>query len=69
MIGKSTVARKISSIYKTQNLSTDDIGEILQTVVDINPMKDMNYLDYYETVDVDIQIKDNVKYIIESVSK
>lgn len=62
MIGKSTVARKISSIYELQNLSTDDIGEMLQTVADINPMKDRNYLDYYENVDVDIQIKDLQEY-------
>lgn len=62
MIGKSTVARKISSIYELQNLSTDDIGEMLQTAVDINPMKGMNYLDYYENVDVDMQIKDLQEY-------
>ncbi len=62
MIGKSTVARRISSMYELQNFSTDDIGEILQTVVNINPMKDMNYLEYYENVEPDVQISDMLKY-------
>lgn len=62
MIGKSTVAKRISSMYETLNLSTDDIGEILQTIVDINPMKDINYLDYYEYSDLDVQIRDMQEY-------
>lgn len=32
MVGKFTVARILSSIYEIQNLSTDDIGEMLQTI-------------------------------------
>jgi len=58
MIGKSTVARRMASQYEIQSLSTDDIGEMLQTVVDINPMKGMDYLKYYENVDVKQQIED-----------
>lgn len=72
MIGKSTVARKISARYELENFSTDDIGEILQTASDINPMKKMNYLDYYENTDIDAQIEDLKKYhsVIETaVSK
>lgn len=62
MIGKSTVARKISAMYELQTLSTDDIGEMLQTVVPINPMKDRNYLDYYENVELETQIRDLQEY-------
>lgn len=62
MIGKSTVAKTISSRYGILNLSTDDIGEMLQTVVDINPMKDMNYIDYYEHIDLDVQIREMCEY-------
>ncbi len=62
MIGKSTVARKISAMYEWSHLSTDDIGEMLQTVVDINPMKDMPYLDYYENTEVEVQIEDMLQY-------
>lgn len=47
MSGKSTVARELSSLWKWANISTDDIGEILQTVSDINPMKDIDYREYY----------------------
>lgn len=47
MIGKSTVARKIASSFEISSYSTDDIGEMLQTIADINPMKGKNYLDYY----------------------
>ncbi len=62
MIGKSTVARRMASQYEIQSLSTDDIGEMLQTVVDINPMKGMDYLKYYENVDVKQQIEDLKQY-------
>lgn len=58
MIGKSTVARRLASQYEIQSLSTDDIGEMLQTIVDISPMKGMDYLKYYESTDVKQQIED-----------
>ena len=47
MSGKSTLARKIACKYAMGNISTDDIGEILQINWDINPMKEFNYQDYY----------------------
>lgn len=51
MSGKSAIATIIASKIKCNCISTDDIGEILQTVSDINPMKNKNYLDYYQLTD------------------
>ncbi|MBP5605325.1 MAG: hypothetical protein J6X60_07255, partial [Ruminiclostridium sp.] len=62
MTGKSTAARKIASMYEISAVSTDDIGEILKTAADIDPMKGMNYLDYYENTDIDTLIKDLETY-------
>lgn len=47
MIGKSTVATLVAAYLKYACISTDDIGEALQTVADINPMQGRHYLDYY----------------------
>lgn len=47
MVGKSTIAIKLSSKYGYNCISTDDIGEALQTVIDINPMNNMDYQEYY----------------------
>jgi len=72
MIGKSTVAKKISAMYELQNISTDDVGEILQTVVDINPMKNLSYLDYYEKTELNTLIEDMGEYhkvISKAISK
>ena len=50
MVGKSTVAAATASKLPyscVSVISTDDIGEILLTVSDIDPMKGQNYLEYY----------------------
>jgi len=47
MVGKSTAAVALASKLRVPCLSTDDIGEILQTVSAIDPMKGQQYLDYY----------------------
>lgn len=47
MIGKSAIARKLASSFGLASYSTNDIGEMLQTVVDINPMKENNFLEYF----------------------
>lgn len=62
MIGKTTASKRIASAYGISCMSTDDIGEILQTAADINPMKGLNYLDYYESKSFDTQIDDLKKY-------
>lgn len=62
MVGKSSVARKIAARHELSCMSTDDIGEILQTQVNINPMKGQDYLYYYENSDVDTLIEDLLQY-------
>ncbi|WP_407385791.1 hypothetical protein [Ruminococcus sp.] len=63
MIGKSTVAGIIAAKHMLPVLSTDDIGDILQTVSpDINPMGKMNYLDYYEKTSIPKLIEDMYSY-------
>jgi len=47
MSGKSTLATRLSACYEYSHISTDDIGEILQTALDINPMKEFDYREYY----------------------
>ena len=47
MVGKSSVAVSLAGKLLYHCISTDDIGEALQTVVNINPMRGQNYLDYY----------------------
>ena len=47
MSGKSTLASRLSALYGYSHISTDDIGEILQTALDINPMKGFDYREYY----------------------
>jgi 2-phosphoglycerate kinase len=47
MSGKTSLAARLSTLYGYSNISTDDIGEILQTVSDINPMKGFDYREYY----------------------
>lgn len=58
MVGKSTIARIMASKMMWSCLSTDDIGEILQTAIKINPMCDQNYIDYYTNTDIDKLIED-----------
>lgn len=47
MSGKSTLASRLSALYGYSHISTDDIGEILQTALDINPIKGFDYREYY----------------------
>jgi len=46
-VGKSTAAALLASKLLRPCVSTDDIGEALQSVLDINPMKGYDYPDYY----------------------
>ena len=46
-VGKSTAAALLASKLLRPCISTDDIGEALQSVLDINPMKGYDYPDYY----------------------
>ncbi len=58
MTGKSTIAIALASKLNRACISTDDIGEVLQTVTDINPMKGQNYIDYYSNTDKEKLIED-----------
>jgi len=62
MTGKSTVAMALASELKWACLSADDIGEVLQTVTNINPMRGQNYSDYYMNTDKEQLIEDIKKY-------
>ena len=61
-IGKSTASITLASKLQYPCISTDDIGSILQTVTDINPMKGKNYLDYYADSEKEQLIDDIVEY-------
>jgi 2-phosphoglycerate kinase len=75
MSGKSTLARKLSSYLGYANISTDDIGEVLQTAVDINPMKGFDYREYYikkteeelkaDTIDYHLKLYPAIERLIE----
>jgi len=58
MTGKSTVATVLASELKCACISTDDIGEVLQTVTDINPIKGQYYTDYYSNTSKEKLIED-----------
>ena len=62
MIGKSTSAISLAAKLLYSCISTDDIGEVLQTISDINPMRDQNYLDYYAYNKKAKLIEDIVEY-------
>jgi hypothetical protein len=47
MSRKTMLATRLSACYGYSHISTDDIGEILQVVLDINPMKGFDYREYY----------------------
>lgn len=47
MSGKTTLATKLAQRYEYNCILTDDIGEILESVVTISPMSDMDYHEYY----------------------
>ncbi len=62
MTGKSTVATEIASMLKRPCISTDDIGEVLQTVTPINPMQGADFRAYYESTPIEKLITDIKKY-------
>lgn len=62
MTGKSTVAIALASKLNRACISTDDIGEVLHTVTDINPMKGQYYTDYYSNTDKEKLIEDIKMY-------
>jgi len=62
MIGKSTASITLASKLQYPCIPTDDIGNILQTISDINPMKGKNYLDYYANTEKEQLISDIVEY-------
>ncbi|TDX42953.1 hypothetical protein [Orenia marismortui] len=62
MIGKTTLATELALKYRYNCISTDDIGEIVQTIIDINPMKDFDYREYYIKNSVEKLIKETLKY-------
>ena len=79
MSGKTTLATTLASKFEYNCISTDDIGEILQTVIDINPMKGFDYREYYIKKSVDElnieaweyhkKISPAIKHLIEIHSK
>jgi len=62
MSGKTTLANKIASKYFYNCISTDDIGQVIQTVIDIDPMKGHDYREYYIRKSIDDIINDTKKY-------
>ncbi|MEA4921627.1 MAG: AAA family ATPase [Clostridiaceae bacterium] len=62
MVGKSTVAIEIASSAKCPCISTDDIGEALQTVVPINPMQGKDFRDYFKNTAPDKLLTDIQQY-------
>ena len=47
MSGKTTLAMTLAARFDYACMSTDDIGEIISTVADVNPMKGVDYRAYY----------------------
>ena len=62
MVGKTTAAVSLAAKLAYQCISTDDIGEVLQTIADINPMRGQNYLDYYSDNEKSKLIDDIINY-------
>jgi len=75
MSGKTTLAIKLAAKYEYGCISTDDIGEIIGTVSEVNPMKDFNYREYYISKSIEDLINDislyhrklwpSIKHLIE----
>ena len=61
-VGKSTAAALLASKLLRPCISTDDIGEALQSVLDISPMRGYPYPDYYALRTVEQIIDDIVVY-------
>ena len=62
MSGKTTLATKIASKYLCNCISTDDIAQVIQTVIDVNPMKELDYREYYVRKSIDDLVKDIIEY-------
>ncbi|WP_435791226.1 hypothetical protein [Clostridium sp.] len=62
MSGKTTLATKIASKYFHNCISTDDIGQVIQTVIDVDPMKGHDYREYYIRKSIDGLLKDIEDY-------
>jgi len=62
MSGKTTLALKLAAKYEYGCVSTDDIGEIVGTVADINPMKGFDYREYYVNKSIGDLINDTYRY-------
>lgn len=62
MTGKSTAAAALASARRWPSLSTDDVGEVLQTVLPLDPMRGMNYRTYYASVSADGLREDARRY-------
>lgn len=65
MIGKSTLAAQIASDKRIPCISTDDIGEVIQTVLCLDPMRGAFYLDYYAETPKDALIEDIQQYHLQ----
>jgi len=61
-VGKSTAAALLASKLLRPCISTDDIGEALQSVLDIGPMKGYPYPDYYAMRTTQQLIDDIISY-------
>ena len=62
MTGKSTAAAAMGSVRRWPCLSTDDVGEVLQAALPLDPMRGMDYRDYYACVPEDGLIEDIRRY-------
>ena len=62
MVGKSSVALEIASKLKYPCVSTDDIGEALQTVVPIDPMRGKDFREYYASTPIEELTADIRRY-------
>lgn len=62
MSGKTTLAIKLAAKYEYGCVSTDDIGEIVGTVTDVNPMKGIDYREYYVNQSIRDLINDTSQY-------
>ena len=62
LTGKSTAAAAMGSVRRWPCLSTDDVGEVLQAALPLDPMRGMDYRDYYACVPEDGLIEDIRRY-------
>lgn len=62
MSGKTTLAVKLASKYEYSCISTDDIGEIISTVSNVNPMRDYDYREYYVSKSIEDLINETSLY-------